>query len=50
MAKQEVQLTFTFVNPNTPKEFERQLRKILIDKLLSQHWDSRVAVSGATNI
>lgn len=36
MAKQAVQLTFTFVNPNTPKEFERQLQKILIDKLLSQ--------------
>ena len=49
MAKQEVQLTFTFVNPNTPKEFERQLQKILIDKLLSQYRDSRIAVSGATN-
>jgi len=45
MAKQEVQLTFTFVNPNTPKEFERQLQKILIDKLLSQYWDGRVAKS-----
>ena len=45
MAKQEVQLTFTFVNPNTPKEFERQLQKILIDKLLFQYWDSRVAKS-----
>ena len=45
MAKQEVRLTFTFVNPNTPKEFERQLQKILIDKLLSQYGDSRVAVS-----
>ena len=50
MAKQEVQLTFTFVNPNTPKEFERQLQKILIDKLLSQYWDSRVAVSWPTYI
>ncbi len=45
MAKQEVQLTFTFVNPNTPREFERQLQKILIDKLLSQYWENRVAVS-----
>jgi hypothetical protein len=45
MAKQEVQLAFTFVNPNTPKEFERQLQKILIDKLLSQYWVSRVAKS-----
>ena len=45
MAKQEVQLTFTFVNPNTPREFERQLQKILIDKLLSQYQENRVAVS-----
>ena len=45
MAKHEVQLTFTFVNPNTPKEFERQLQKILIDKLLSQYWDSKVSKS-----
>ncbi len=45
MAKQEVQLTFTFVNPNTPKAFERQLQKILIDKLLSQYRENRVAVS-----
>jgi len=41
MAKQKVQLTFTFDNPNTPKTFERQLQKILIDKLLSQNRDSR---------
>lgn len=45
MAKQDIQLTFTFVNPNTQKEFERLLQKILIDKLLSQHRGSRVAVS-----
>ena len=45
MAKQEVQLTFTFVNPNTPKEFERQLQKILIDKLLSQYYEKRGAKS-----
>ena len=37
MAKQEVQLTFTFVNPNTPKEFEKLFRKLLIDKLLSSY-------------
>ena len=41
MARQEVQLTFTFVNPNTPKAFERQLQRILIDKLLLQYRDSR---------
>ena len=45
MTKQEVELTFTFVNPNTPEDFERQLRKILIDKLLSQYRDSGVAKS-----
>lgn len=40
MAKQAIQLTFTFVNPNAPKEFERSLQKILIDKLLSQYGQS----------
>ena len=44
MAKQAVQLTFNFVNPNTPKEFERQLQKILIDKLLSQQWENKVDI------
>jgi hypothetical protein len=34
MAKHEIQLTFTFVNPNTPNAFARQLQKILIDKLM----------------
>ena len=49
MAKQDVQLTFTFVNPNTQKAFERQLQKILIDKLFCQYRGSREAVSGPTN-
>ena len=35
MVKNEVKLTYTFVNPNTPKEFEHTLKKILLDKLLS---------------
>lgn len=35
MAKSETKLTFTFVNPNTPQAFEHTLKKILIDKLLS---------------
>ena len=35
MAKNTVKLTYTFVNPNTPKAFENTLKKILIDKLLS---------------
>ena len=45
MATQKVQLTFTFVNPNTPEEFERQLQKILIDKLLSQCRENRTVNS-----
>lgn len=36
MAKKEVKPTYTFVNPNTPKEFEKMLKKILTDKLLSE--------------
>ena len=35
MAKNGTKLTYTFVNPNTPKAFENTLKKILIDKLLS---------------
>lgn len=35
MAKNDIKLTYTFVNPNTPKVFENTLKKILIDKLLS---------------
>ena len=35
MAKNDVKLTYIFVNPNTPKVFENTLKKILIDKLLS---------------
>ena len=45
MAKQEVQLTFTFVNPNTPKEFEKQFRKILIEKLLALYSSGVYAAS-----
>lgn len=36
MSNKGVQLTFTFENPNTPKSFVCMLKKILIDKLLSQ--------------
>ena len=36
MAKNENALTFTFVNPNTQEAFENTLKKIIIDKLLSQ--------------
>lgn len=37
MAKEKQVLAFTFVNPNTPKEFEAQLRRVLIDRLLAIH-------------
>ncbi len=40
MAKKEVKLTYTFSNPNTSKEFENLLKKILIEKLVSQHTQS----------
>lgn len=36
MAKEAIQRTYTFVDPNTPKEFRRQLQKLLIEKLLGQ--------------
>lgn len=39
MVKQQVQRTFTFENPNTPKEFERQLQKLVLDKLQAQQQD-----------
>ena len=41
MAKQAMQLAYTFINPNTPQIFEQQLQRILIDKLLSQHRENR---------
>lgn len=37
MKKQAVQRIYTFENPNTPKAVERQLQKILIQKLLGQY-------------
>ncbi len=37
MAKQDRQVSFTFVNPNTTAEFERQFRRILIEKLIDVH-------------
>lgn len=35
MAKNDLKLTYTFVNPNTPGAFEKTLKQIIIDKLLS---------------
>lgn len=37
MAKKETNLTYTFIDPNTPEAFAEALKKILIDKLLSLH-------------
>ena len=45
MAKQKVQLTFTFVNPNTPEEFEKQFQKILIEKLLAAFRDNTLTLN-----
>lgn len=36
MAKKTPQLTFTFENPNTQKNFEQMLKALLLDKLLSR--------------
>ncbi len=44
MAKNQVKLTYTFSNPNTPKAFENALRKILLDKLLSLHTEKPMTV------
>ena len=35
MAHNTPQLTFTFEDPNTPEAFERMLKALLIDRLLS---------------
>lgn len=33
--KKTMSLTYTFINPNSPAVFEQTLKKILLDKLLS---------------
>ena len=35
MGKQKQALSFTFVNPNGTKAFERRLRSVLIDRLIA---------------
>lgn len=37
MANKKITITYTFVNPNTPKQFEQALAKILIEKLMSNN-------------
>ena len=34
--KKSPNISFTFVNPNSPAAFETALKKILLDKLLAQ--------------
>ena len=41
MAKQKPELTFTFMNPNAPGVFEKQLQKILLDRLLYLYTENR---------
>ena len=35
MARNEIKLSYTFVNPNTEAELAEQLQKIIIEKLLA---------------
>lgn len=35
MKKKKVELTYTFVNPNTAKQVEEQLKKVITEKLLN---------------
>ena len=40
-------LTFTFVNPNSPASFEAVLKKVLLDKLLTEFaYPEHIAASG----
>lgn len=43
MAKQE--LSYTFVNPNSPKAVEQMLKKILLEKLLLKSVDQPLSKS-----
>ena len=35
MAKEKRVLSFTFVNPNGAKTFEREFRRVLIDRMIA---------------
>lgn len=50
MSNKGVKLTFTFENPNTPKSFACMLKKILIDKLLSQQSETAFVKKQPTGI
>lgn len=36
MAKKETVLTYTFEDPNSPKEAEQMLKQLILEKLLAQ--------------
>lgn len=40
MAKEKQALSFIFVNPNERKTFEREFRRVLIDRLIAVHKQS----------
>ena len=44
MAKQQTELTFTYINPNTPKAFENYFRQILTERLLASYRENTAAV------
>jgi len=37
MADKKTELTFIFINPNTPKQTEQHLKKIILEKLQNDH-------------
>lgn len=41
MAKKQPPLTYTFENPNTAREFEELLKRVIIEKLLACHKENR---------
>lgn len=43
MAKEQKKLFFTFVNPNDPKAFEREFRRVLIERLIAEHKQNAAA-------
>ena len=44
MRKSKPELTFIFIDPNTPQAVEDTLKQILIDKLLFLYRDNTAAV------
>ena len=36
MAKQRISPAYTFIDPNTPREFEHMITQVLVEKLLAR--------------